>query len=1029
MSQTSNMDPAVQTMGIALNKLREEVQHLKARNKIVNLDTIAIKSVDLDGIPLIVPLSQFLSDQGRKAGLRTPQDYEIKKLKDWFFDCAMESSSNYGYKLGDDIQVLNHQGLELIANERSQWTMHLTRALAGCVELPVDPDSDLPCIELLNPGYDYSQVQSKTRGRAQSSTRSNPPRRKKERIEESGCVSDGDESNSTIINSPVASESTNTTFDAERHEIDRDEEISVAAMHLSDAMDQINPNLGDITDLWRRTCQFFRCKEDIEDLKIRGIRKPVKSHQLLAAFRMLTQVNDTKIATLLLADQAGVGKTLEVIVTIVVFNQLWRALELVKNHRQDGNAKGSLHFPLGIDNQPGDMCGYQDQLPYSFQCPCNESSDSAAILRTVPCLPCIITAPASVMDDWVEQWDEFVDNRDVPKKGAISLAVVHEGTTPTWTEYYEANLRAITRAEPCDLAEDPQYRNSNRVASKLGQVKPPLSCKLKERLDSTSFAILVSERAHSKLMGMYKDENIVYRGPNPKSNGKSFGTNVLGASFMFFDEPHLYCGAYSGKETQALKLLASMRDQCRGPVVAVPISRFLQGWGPRFWRPWFAHGMKTAEAQGWPIDFGRVKDLRELRDYEQDYNYLAKILHTSKDGLGKDQAEILHKFRDILSTVLPKTMVARKQDDVFLGRKIVDTPKICSKNEMLALRDGSQKDAICHFTSILTSWMEKSLQEKVSQWKSGDQSKRKPTIEMIHQDFLQSEEQRQDLDNDTKNRAYFVLRRALVFPEVARVWRHGEIKPSFFKQHGLKVIFTKISQALCAGESYENIENLLRGSPWWDLRENLLASSPKIEFTMNYMETQLTRHRDKSAVTSFGEDFENVQHLVIFAELSLDAFLAFLVLYPKYHDMFDIMLLHPGVPTSATKRNPKHCRRFFRRWMSPPYYMPIARPKVLITSYEIGSVGLNLQRANHVIQLTEPRNPRIREQAIGHIWRLGQRQAKFASQLIYEDSFLETIRRQRNENWEELAKESGNTRKHDGTVDRPLENTEQRDNK
>ena len=65
--------------------------------------------------------------------------------------------------------------------------------------------------------------------------------------------------------------------------------------------------------------------------------------------------------------------------------------------------------------------------------------------------------------------------------------------------------------------------------------------------------------------------------------------------------------------------------------------------------------------------------------------------------------------------------------------------------------------------------------------------------------------------------------------------------------------------------------------------------------------------------------------------------------------------------------------------------------KVLLISAKCASVGLNLMCANRVILLDPRCNSRLEQQAIGRVWRLGQKKKVYVERIIMQRTVEETM--------------------------------------
>ncbi|KAH6654038.1 hypothetical protein BKA67DRAFT_676567 [Truncatella angustata] len=890
-----------------------------------DLDLTLVVGRGTDDIPQDDTLSNFVEAEFFDGkGKRLPHQYDVEALRKWFETVVIGlrdgQTAEGSFRKGDDIRLLDHSHVKL---GEPSWRVFLTRVMAGTLRLPIHVKTGLGYIEFHNPNANYPSKRLEL-GRHDVSnssiTSSTSKIRKRTHVQAPSANPDD-----IFIN-------INDVFRTSPTVLDEPDPQSL--------MNEINPSLGDRSEIWTRTCRFFQCPEDTTELHVAGINAPVKGHQLEAAYAILTQMN-TSIATIMLSDAMGLGKTLEVFLVIVLFHQIKFARE-----------QRLGHLPADVKSEPGLQCPLQDTSPFNFVCPCNPLGDASMIARVLPDLPSIITVLPGSMGQWVEQWDKFVvqtASGNYPHEAIVKLLVEHPDFPDRQCKYIveltHAFVEPLNRGTPSRPLWDYKTSAGNTIP---GNWQRP----------TTAITVI-----------------------------------GLGASFMFLDESHRYSGAISGAETEAIRFLRTLRMYGKKPVLAVPVSGELKDSGPAYWWPFLNHALDTARDHKWSLDLAGINEIKNLKPYVGDYQWLAKNLHRTNNK--REQAELKTNLRIMFSQLLSQTMIARKQSDMFQGRKIVNVSEIEVSDELLQIPAGLAKDAIDLLNSRCRLFLQRLYDEQMTVYARGEIPK--PTHAAVQSAFLD------DYDHISNMRYYngqdatfLTAQRSTVCPAVAELSELRLFSEKWYEYEGVKDYMSKISNILCnghiSGNIYKEIETILANTPWWSRRSELYRTSTKLQWTKNWIERNLLQGRALRPLQVEDGDHMNVQHAVIFTDNPLDSFLTFMLLYPKLQEV-DFMLLHAHVPTGPRRFGPSlHHRSYYSEWMSrkcPGWDSP---PKVLITSYNVGGFGLNLQRANNVILLTEAPNPKVEAQAIARVMRLGQRLPMRGFKLRYESHAMESVR-------------------------------------
>ena len=156
-------------------------------------------------------------------------------------------------------------------------------------------------------------------------------------------------------------------------------------------------------ELWTNCCRFFRVDENRTNKKerfaIHGLKYQLFPHQLLAVYAMLVQERSVCYGGFL-ADEQGLGKTLECIALILVNRLLQLAHRRVRRSRE---AQDGKHLPAGPQERNA-VCPTQDL--YSIQCPCVNSSISSSLNPVFG--PNLIFAPPALVGNWINEFNQYM---------------------------------------------------------------------------------------------------------------------------------------------------------------------------------------------------------------------------------------------------------------------------------------------------------------------------------------------------------------------------------------------------------------------------------------------------------------------------------------------------------------------------------------------------------------------------------------------------------------------------------------------
>jgi len=168
-------------------------------------------------------------------------------------------------------------------------------------------------------------------------------------------------------------------------------------------------------------------------------------------------------------------------------------------------------------------------------------------------------------------------------------------------------------------------------------------------------------------------------------------------------------------------------------------------------------------------------------------------------------------------------------------------------------------------------------------------------------------------------------------------------------------------------------------SPYWGIIDQLCDNSPKIRF-LDEMLQEMKADRSPFRGYDYGVEDQQIfrKKAVVYAEKPVTAHLLVLHLWKKFPE------LNPTIITAGQSRAVKDSRAvWFQRMPGSTREETASDPRVLVTTYGLSGVGLNLIRANYML-LVEPAWMKTRQvQAAGRCDREGQKAERTHIWLVY----------------------------------------------
>ncbi|KAI1404492.1 hypothetical protein F4819DRAFT_504252 [Hypoxylon fuscum] len=756
---------------------------------------------------------------------------------------------------------------------------------------------------------------------------------------------------------------------------------------------------------WQAACTFFQCPEDITDLKLNGVKLRLHPYQLWAIWNMLTQVPRRR-ASFFLADDVGLGKSGMTLVTIHLYhlihvareevNREWENLTLASHRRRH------LPWPNSLKHTG---CPSQGKSRYPFQCPCVQRGDSYKISQALMPSPSIIICPPELIQSWITEVGKWMELPPVNTHASSSTSI--------------NNLRFwISHRDFSDRTGNPAYLGAAALPSILsrpGTARDDGTLQLRPgtgRLQS-QHVVLVSSRGIENL------EARCQHGKEPR----------LAATMVFMDEVHSYKGV-KGSPTAPFKVLERITETSTGPTLAVGLSASVIGEGPPAWRFLVQHAFHVANLRKWDMNVPLLDEASDVEEWDVYWKYVVRqqgLVNTPRVQALVDER---HQYLvDRLKHFVPAFILCRKKTNNFLGTPISSMQPQPLLQEQLDMVDGPVHDAFKTLVSSVKTWIDDYYSQQVKEWRdqgghdanesdeSGESSESseadKPNKASIQSALLD-----RNITGGQVPRAYQVLARSSCFPAVAKLYQDGKIEYRYLLTQYTQDLGQKITLAFETGDATPGrsaprrppnrtqiesaVLGVLQESGFWQHIDELVNSSPKFAALCRHIdEMHALRGVGDRKVGAVGDnDDKRIQHMLVFSDTNVSAFLTFMCLFNKYRMRFNWIYVHAalGVEQRAAQlqRVQEPCR-------------PSTPNKIVISTFGLAGKGYNLQRANRVILTEIPNSLEVQRQATGRVDRQGQTLTPILVQLYDGRNLAEVVRHRRNANRGNLTEQGPRT--------------------
>ncbi|KAI1370749.1 hypothetical protein F4677DRAFT_342836 [Hypoxylon crocopeplum] len=738
---------------------------------------------------------------------------------------------------------------------------------------------------------------------------------------------------------------------------------------------------------WKSVCRMFQCPEDSTEYKPVGFKLAISGYQLHAIWWQITQLPLRGVPGGCLGDEMGLGKTVEVLSVFVVFACIKMNYTEVRNYWKKGDTiDDRTHLPRHQQQTTGLVCPSQHNSPYGLLCSCVQSGETYRVATKLPSLPTICFAPLSSIHGWRREFEKLVDLTDPIMKN-LKLSIMHTDFRGDETYYHSSDRVRATMGKAIKCYVD-----------KRGQP----SCYLNGREGLSNWFLLVSSSGAPGLLHAYNGKEVVYRSQQDEDHeGKTFTTNGLAASFVFFDEAHAYKGSLSSP-TQPFSLLRTITRKSWEPTIAFAISGSIPGGGPGQLTNIVDHilRVKGEHEEGAPI-IGGINRAVELEEKKSDWNYLLQKNHIVSNPKTKAEVEKRRQsMGKLMKGLVPHILIARRNVDTFRGqtigdggRRIVVEPIRCN------MLNGSGRKAFCKLTANVQAYISQALDQRRSFWVIEGRNGPEPTQRSVEREFFGGSS---DSTAMKLGRAWTQLLRANVYPVVAHLYVEKFIGDDGLGANSVNHFGNNACASAVSGASRSTVLGKLSESPFWPHRAELRKQSSKFRKLCEYVESMVAYRSRQPDVNDPGPaDGTNIRHMVVFTDSPVSSFITFMLLSEEYPNL-QVMLINGCTPTVATKKVPEHGRReMLDNLMSD--CRNDSPNKILVTTYRICGTALNMQRANYCILMEPARDAREESQAAARVNRRGQLMKAVTVRLCDDRNLPEVLKRARHQNQHDMV--------------------------
>lgn len=361
---------------------------------------------------------------------------------------------------------------------------------------------------------------------------------------------------------------------------------------------------------------------------------------------------------------------------------------------------------------------------------------------------------------------------------------------------------------------------------------------------------------------------------------------------------------------------------------------------------------------------------------------MARLHWTNEAYIKKHLVPVWQRHRPIRQKLVKQIVVRRVQTTLDHSRNpiVPFAPPQVQNVPCPMANQGRTWLVFCRVAVSVQTWLRDELRERLGQYKR-DPKGTKPTKESVEMELLHGR-----VRADSKGaECYTIISRSSTFPALTRLWSTNHITTEQLMATTINKLADTITKELAStGYDRRAALPLFKETPFWDNRCLLRAESPKYQHLYARIKEMLARPVP--------------EHMVIFALHPVSCLVTMMLLLEDFPPL-RVMYMHASVPFHATQSSDEHSRHAMVEALQSREH-----PKVLIMTYDIGSVGFNLQDANWLTMLEQPKTHADKAQAPARVHRKGQQRETHIEALRDDRNLAEKylIRKDANRGaWEE----------------------------
>ncbi|KAI1291234.1 hypothetical protein F5Y03DRAFT_388584 [Xylaria venustula] len=502
-----------------------------------------------------------------------------------------------------------------------------------------------------------------------------------------------------------------------------------------------------------------------------------------------------------------------------------------------------------------------------------------------------------------------------------------------------------------DYRKDQQlYHGQDRVRLTAGTTVQHVNADEKvqlwvgDRPKLSNWLVLVSRHSATKLYAMY--DNMSCRG----SNGNDIAMNLMGAAFVFFDEAHQYNGTLDSP-TDPFQFLRNLRETSVKEPVAFTVSASIPLSGPIQMVNIVDHVLCSRYLQGEEKRIGGVDNAQSLKVAQKNYEYLLDNLNRGTDEKTKTKLQDRQKTLDKLEKELvPCLLMARRPTDTFRGQPIGERSReITVEHINCPMRDGLARNAFRRMTADVQSYVQCLLLEKKQEWKQGGQTGPEPTQQSVEASLFG------------------------MYPFIAHLLDIGVIKDGDLDHKTVNQLGVTACKAYFT-DGWDKMVRTFEQSSLWLHRKELTQQSPRFNRLCQFVDDMLPLRRLLLLICSLHALTRRMS---------------------KWSCLMPRQRMMPAPVITGTVGI-----KILDNLNSP--YNQSSPNKIIISTYQICGVALNLQRANYCIMMEPAGSTEAERQAAARVNRRGQESRPVTAMLYDEHNFAESLRLSRRANHEEM---------------------------